>query len=188
MSLFVKNDSRRLSHFLQTHIFWKFDHISRTYNQINYRKTWFGKVIIILIMMTQVLFLDIFFEKDPHLNAVKVYLARAHGMQWSKYLALWPCLKCLLLVCYKRLKWSLYFCWCMQQLQYYPVSTIHVVWFYFCRKLSSRKRQLATQGNLCGIYLPYNSIHLQFLSLDLYLSSIKNFIHHCNSFAASSEI
>ena len=26
-------------------------------------------------MMTQVLFLDIFFEKDPHLNAVKVFLA-----------------------------------------------------------------------------------------------------------------
>ena len=25
--------------------------------------------------MTQVLFLDIFFEKDPHLNAVKVFLA-----------------------------------------------------------------------------------------------------------------
>ena len=57
--------------FLQTHIFWKFDHISRTYNQINYRNIWFTKVIIILIMTVQVLLFDVFFEKDPHLNAVE---------------------------------------------------------------------------------------------------------------------
>ena len=30
--------------------------------------------MIILIMMTQVLLLDIFLKKDPHLNAVKVFL------------------------------------------------------------------------------------------------------------------
>ena len=30
LSVFGENDSRRLSNFLQTHIFWKFDHISRT--------------------------------------------------------------------------------------------------------------------------------------------------------------
>ena len=35
LSVLGENDSRRLSNFLQTHIFWKFDHISRTYNQIN---------------------------------------------------------------------------------------------------------------------------------------------------------
>ena len=71
MSVFGENDSRRLSNFLETHIFWKFDHISRTYNQINYRNIWFAKVTIILIMMAQVLFFDIFSEKDPHLNAVE---------------------------------------------------------------------------------------------------------------------
>ena len=32
---------------------------------------WFPKVIIILIMTVQVLFFDVFSEKDPHLNAVK---------------------------------------------------------------------------------------------------------------------
>ena len=62
LSVFGENDSRRLSSFLQTHIFWKFDHISRTYNQINYRNIWFAKVTIILIMMAQVLF-SIFFPK-----------------------------------------------------------------------------------------------------------------------------
>ena len=32
---------------------------------------WFAKVTIILIMMAQVLFFDIIFEKDPHLNDVE---------------------------------------------------------------------------------------------------------------------
>ena len=54
LSVFGENDSRRLSNFLQTHIFWNFDHISRICNQINYRNIWFPKVIIILIMTTQV--------------------------------------------------------------------------------------------------------------------------------------
>ena len=35
--VFGENDSRCLSDFLQTHIFGNFDHISKTYNQINYR-------------------------------------------------------------------------------------------------------------------------------------------------------
>ena len=71
LSVFDENDSRRLSNFLQTHTFWKFHHISRTYNQINYRNIWFPKVIIILIMTGQVLFFNVFSEKDPHLNAVE---------------------------------------------------------------------------------------------------------------------
>ena len=72
LSVFGENDSRRLSNFLQTHIFWNFDHISRIYNQINYRNIWFPKVIIILIMMAQVLFFNVFSEKDPHLNGVEI--------------------------------------------------------------------------------------------------------------------
>ena len=71
MLVFGENNSRRLSNFLQTHILWKFDHISRTCNQINCRNIWFAKVTIILIMTAQVLFFDIFSEKDPHLNAVE---------------------------------------------------------------------------------------------------------------------
>ena len=62
MSKFGENHSRCLSNFLETHIFWKFDHISKTYNQINNRNIWFAKVIIILIMTAQVLF-SIFFLK-----------------------------------------------------------------------------------------------------------------------------
>ena len=69
--VFCENGSHHLSNFLQSHIFWKFDHISRTYNQINYRNIWFAKVAIILLMIAQVLSFDIFFEKDPHLHAVE---------------------------------------------------------------------------------------------------------------------
>ena len=61
MSIFGENNSPRLSIFLQTHIFWNFDHISRICNQINYRNIWFPKVKIILIMTAQVLF-SIFFQ------------------------------------------------------------------------------------------------------------------------------
>ena len=71
LPVFGENDSRRLFNFLQTHIFWKFDHISRTYNQINYRDIWFAKVTTVLIMMAQVLFFNIFFKKNLHLNAVE---------------------------------------------------------------------------------------------------------------------
>ena len=63
LSIFGENDSRRLSYFLQTHIFWNFDHISRIYNQINYRNIWFPKVIITLIMRPQVLLSMFFFPK-----------------------------------------------------------------------------------------------------------------------------
>ena len=69
--VFGENDSRRLSNFLQTHIFWNFDHISRIYSQINHRNILFPKVIIILIMTAQVLFFNVFSEKDTHLNAVE---------------------------------------------------------------------------------------------------------------------
>ena len=76
LSIFGENDSRCLSNFLQTHIFGNFfeyflNHISRTYNQINYRNIWFAKLIIILIMTAQVLFFDVFTEKDPYLNATE---------------------------------------------------------------------------------------------------------------------
>ena len=50
LSVFDENDSSRLFNFLRTHRFWNIDHISRTYNQINYKNIWFPKVIIILIM------------------------------------------------------------------------------------------------------------------------------------------
>ena len=49
---------------MQTHISWNFDHISRTYNQINYSNIWFAKVIIILIKRVQV-FSSMFFSKKP---------------------------------------------------------------------------------------------------------------------------
>ena len=68
MSVFSENDSCRLSSSWQTHIFGKFDHISRTYNQINYRNIWFPTVAIILIIMAQVLFWFFFFlRKIPTL-------------------------------------------------------------------------------------------------------------------------
>ena len=71
LSVFGENDSCRLSNFLQTQIFWNSDHISRIYNQINYRNIWFPKVIIILITTAQVLFFNVYSEKDPHLNPVE---------------------------------------------------------------------------------------------------------------------
>ena len=64
LSVFGENNSRRCFNFLQTHIFWNFDHISGIYNQINYRNIWFLKVIMILIMTAQVLFSTIF-RKRP---------------------------------------------------------------------------------------------------------------------------
>ena len=44
--------------------------LESTVKQINYRNIWFAKVTIILIRMSQVLFLVFFFEKDPHLNTL----------------------------------------------------------------------------------------------------------------------
>ena len=70
VSVFGENDSRRLSNFLQTHIFWNLDHVSRIYNQINYGNIWLPKLKTILIMMTKVFFFNFFFsQKDPHLDA-----------------------------------------------------------------------------------------------------------------------
>ena len=71
LSVFDENDSRCLSNFLQTHIFWNFDHISRICNEINYRNIWFPKVILILIMTEQVLFFNVFSKKEPHLNVIE---------------------------------------------------------------------------------------------------------------------
>ena len=64
LSIFGENDSRRLSYFLQTHIFWNFDHISRIYNQINYRNIWFPNVIIILTWRHKCFFQCFFFPKE----------------------------------------------------------------------------------------------------------------------------
>ena len=74
LSVFGENGSRRLSNFLQIHIFLNFGHISRTCNQINYRKIWFSKVTIILIMTAQVLFFNVFSKKDPPFDAVEVII------------------------------------------------------------------------------------------------------------------
>ena len=38
----------------------------------NYRNIWFWKVIIILVMTTEVLLFDVFSEKDPPINAVEL--------------------------------------------------------------------------------------------------------------------
>ena len=78
MSVFGKNNSCRLSHFLQTHIFLNFDHTSRIYNQINYRNIWFPKVIIILTMTAQ----ELFSEKDLHLNVVGFHSFYWHFLMW----------------------------------------------------------------------------------------------------------
>ena len=59
--------------FYRLHLFWIFDHISRIYNQIKYRNIWFEKVIIILIMTAQVLFFNVFFEKDLQINAIELF-------------------------------------------------------------------------------------------------------------------
>ena len=83
MSVFGENDSHRLSDFLQTHIFWNFDHISRIYNQINYRNIWFPKVIIILIIMAQVLFFNVFFSLMPLPVDQKINLVLPYD--WSLY-------------------------------------------------------------------------------------------------------
>ena len=71
LSVFGENDSCCLSNFLQTHIFWNFDHISRTHNQINYRDIWFAKVTIILIMIVHVLFFYIFWKKTRTLMPLR---------------------------------------------------------------------------------------------------------------------
>ena len=78
MSVFGESDS--LSNFLQTHIFWNFDNTSRIYKQISYSNIWFPKVIIILIMTAQVLFFNVFFEKDSHLNRIEslLYIQQRH--------------------------------------------------------------------------------------------------------------
>ena len=75
LSVFGKKDSPRFYSFLETRIFWKFDHISRPCNQINYRDIWFAKAIIILIMTAQVLFINVFLKKKMHLNAVEKYFS-----------------------------------------------------------------------------------------------------------------
>ena len=71
LSVFGENNTSRLSNFLQTHIFWKFDHICRICNQVNYRNIWLTRAAKILVMMAQVLFSNIFSEKDSYLNSIE---------------------------------------------------------------------------------------------------------------------
>ena len=82
LAVFGKNDSCHSSNFLQTHIFWNFDHISRICNQISYRNIWFPKVIIILIMMAQVLFFNAFSEKNLDLNVIEKCLGDCLRTKW----------------------------------------------------------------------------------------------------------
>ena len=102
LSAFGKNDSCHSSNFLQMHIFWNFDHISRICNQINYRNIWFPKVIIILIMMAQVLFFNPFPQKDLDLNAIEKCLA---GCLQTKWFWVWVKLHSLKLQ-FARLLWA----------------------------------------------------------------------------------
>ena len=70
--VFGKNNSCCLSKFLQTHIFWNFNHISRIYNQINYRDIWFAKEMIILTMTVQVPFYDVFLKRACTLMSLRI--------------------------------------------------------------------------------------------------------------------
>ena len=70
LSAVGENDFFSLSDFLETHIFWNFDSISRAYNEISPKNLWFTRVITILIWRHRCLFF-MFFEKDLHLNTVE---------------------------------------------------------------------------------------------------------------------
>ena len=79
LSLFGESDSCRLPNFLQTLIFWKFDHIYRMYNQVNYRNIWFVKIIIILTMTAEVLFSMFFPKKTRTLMPLRFYVVSFVG-------------------------------------------------------------------------------------------------------------
>ena len=64
-----------LCNFIQTNIFWNFEHTSRNYNSINYRSVWFTQVNIILIITTHVFVSDVIFEKDPRFNPLNASVA-----------------------------------------------------------------------------------------------------------------
>ena len=83
--VFGENDSHRSSNFLQTHIFWNFDHVYKIWNQINYKFIWFPKVIIILIMTAQVLFLTFFPKKSRTLMSLRKPLANNLIVLYTSY-------------------------------------------------------------------------------------------------------
>ena len=56
LSVSGKNDPAVYLIFYKLIFFWNFDHVSRTYNQVNYRNIWFAKVVIIFIRTGQALF------------------------------------------------------------------------------------------------------------------------------------
>ena len=80
--VFGEDDSCHLSNFLQTLIFWIFDHISRTYNQINYRNICFAKVTIILTMMAQVFFSTYSLKKNHTLMMLSRPRLPAENPDW----------------------------------------------------------------------------------------------------------
>ena len=49
-----------------------FNHISRIYNQINYRDIWFAKEMIILTMTVQVPFYDVFLKRACTLMSLRI--------------------------------------------------------------------------------------------------------------------
>ena len=89
--VFGENDSSCLWNFLKTYIFWIFDHIYRTYNQIKYRNIWFAKVIIILLMTAQVLFWMFFLKKSCTLMPLSILLLPARAYSSSLF--------CLVITC-----------------------------------------------------------------------------------------
>ena len=88
MLVFGENDSRCLSDFFQTDTFWKLDLISRTYNQINYRELQ-GYLICKSNNNSyhdgSSAFFDLFFEKDPHLNAVECFHSFSKKTNLNQY-------------------------------------------------------------------------------------------------------
>ena len=118
LSGFGENRFRRLSNFLQTHIFWNFDHISRNYSQIDHRNILFSKITIILIMMAKMLFFDIFFEKDPDLNTVEINVVSLQFLDCTHILLI-------------KLSWTLKRCIFFRFLNHVKIL-LNVIFIYVC--------------------------------------------------------
>ena len=75
---FAETNSDRLSNFLKNHIFESLIIFLERTTKLIIGKFDSKKVTIILLMITQVLFLNIFFGKDVHLNVVDWYHFNSH--------------------------------------------------------------------------------------------------------------
>ena len=72
-----------ISDFLQTLVFFEtFNHIFRTYNQINYRNIWFPKVILIFIRMSQAFF-NVFSKKTRSLMSLRRVMRHLRDICWA---------------------------------------------------------------------------------------------------------